>query len=315
MTNTLRHCATRIVLSLALCTSGAAALAQAAAVDPAYLPFVDASGVVSQDLRRSAVEKALGPPPAAPAPAASPSLRYPHLGLAFTLPAGDAGRDPPVLWMQAHAPSSAQTFGGLRVGLAQSMAVEILERDYRLVSKTVGPERNAPLLAMRVTDREQRTKRELEVQFEGGQVTQLQFVTHAPPKARDATRRTLFQLPTHLVIVALAATATSLVATFIAERAGWRRRWRFPGRLAGPVGLVVLGIGLVALLVSLGWLRDSDPVTRFTGLIGLAFAGGAGLVGLSVMAQSDSRAFSWTAKGGLTLVIIAILLNQTGWFW
>jgi hypothetical protein len=60
-----------------------------------------------------------------------------------------------------------------------------------------------------------------------GQVSGLRFVTHAPPKARDATQRTLFQVPPHLLIIALAAAAVSPVATIVAilvDQTGWLGR-------------------------------------------------------------------------------------------
>lgn len=310
----------RIVACLGALFTATAVLAQvgagATAPQPAYLPFVEASGMVTTNLRRSVVVRTLGPPSAGGPPSL---LRYPQLGLSFAMP-GDTppgerwGSDPPVLWMQVLAPSRAQTFGGLQVGQSQALAMEALTRDYKVLARTMSAVTGAPPIGLRVTDLEQRSKRELEVRFEGGVVTSLQFNTHDPAKARDPTRRTLFQLPPHLVIIALAVTALSLVSTFLAEKAGVRRRWRFPGRVAGPLGLAVFAVGGVALVISVLWLRDGDAVTRFAGLLGLTLAGGAGLVGLSLMAQSGSRAYAWPAKAGLALVIVAVLLNQTGWF-
>jgi len=317
MTPFLRACAHRLIVVLAALAAGTAAMAQgggapAAASGPTYLPFVDASGVVSQDLRRSAVVRALGAPPGADVKGSS--LHYPQLGLTFVQQAEDTSRDAPVLWMQARAPSDAQTFGGLRVGLPQAMAVEILERDYKPLSRTVGPARNSPLLAMRVTDREQRTKRELEVQFEGGQVSGLRFGTHAPPKPRDATRRTLFEMPPHLAVIAVVAGLSALVATFLADRAGVRRRrWRIPGHIAGPLGAALLVGGIVAFWASLGGLREGDPYGRMINLVGLAIGLAVGFVGVGIMAASNSRLFAWPAKAALALMIVAILLDQTGW--
>lgn len=94
MTTLLPPCVRGFVAALAALAASATPMAQdrgAPTSDPgpAYPPFVDASGVVSQNLRRSAVLKALGPPPR-PDPKV-PLLRYPHLGLSFALPNEGAG--------------------------------------------------------------------------------------------------------------------------------------------------------------------------------------------------------------------------------
>ncbi len=283
---------------------------------PTYLPFVDASGVVSQNLRRSAVVKALGPPQP---DTKVPLLRYPHLGLSFALPNGGAsnqgwGRDPPILWMQVAHPSRAQTFGGLQIGQPQALAAEILTRDYKLTTRVMGPGPGTTPIAMRVTDRDQRTKRELEVSFDGGAVSGLRFVTHDPAKARDPTRRTLFEVPPHLAIAAVVAGLAALVMTFMADRAGARRRWRIPGAIAGPLGAALLVVGLMAAGLSFGGLREGDPYGRMLNLMGVLFGIAFSFLGVGVMAQSDSRLFAWPAKAALALFIVATLLDKTGWF-
>ncbi|MBL8328500.1 MAG: hypothetical protein JNJ71_06585 [Rubrivivax sp.] len=270
---------------------------------------------MSQNLRRSAVLKALGPPPQ-PDPKV-PLLRYPHLGLSFALPNEDTGnkgwgRDPPVLWMQVAPPSRAQTFGGLQIGQPQTLASEILTRDYKLTARVMGPGPGTAPVAMRVTDRDQRTMRELEVRFEGGAVSGLTFVTHDPAKSRDATRRTLFEMPPHLTIIAIVAGLAALVMTFIADRAGARRRWRIPGAIAGPLGAALLVVGLAAVGLSFGGLREGDPYGRMGNLMGVIFGIGFGFLGMVVMAQSSSRLFAWPARAVLALAIIATLLGQTG---
>lgn len=277
----------------------------AAASAPAYLPFVDGSGVVSQNLRRSTVVRALGQPQVN---SKTPSLDYPGLGLSFVLPVDDAGKDAQVLWMRVRAPSGAQTFGGLGIGLPQAMAMEILERDYQVASRPALPEN-----WLRVTDRERRTKRELEVRFEGGRVSQLTFTTHDPATARGPGRRTLFEMPPHLALIAVLAGLSALVATFLANRAGARRRWRIPGHVAGPLGAAVLVGGIVAFWASLGGLREGDPYGRMINLVGLAVGLAAGFFGIGIMAMSSSRLYAWPAKAALALVIVAILLDQAGW--
>jgi hypothetical protein len=320
MTTFLPPCVRRFIVALAALAASATPMAQdigapTAEAGPTYLPFVDASGVVSQNLRRSAVLKALGPPPQ-PDPKV-PLLRYPHLGLSFALPnvgAGNEGwgRDPSVLWMQVAPPSRAQTFGGLQVGQPQALATEILMRDYKLTTKVMGPRQGMAPVAMRVTDRDQRTKRELEVSFEGGVVSGLRFVTHDPAKARDPTRRTLFEMPPHLAIAAIVAGLAALVMTFMADRAAARRRWRIPGAIAGPLGAALLVVGLVAVGLSFGGLREGDPYGRMGNLLGVIFGFGFGFLGVVVMAQSSSRLFAWPARAVLALAIIATLLGQTG---
>jgi hypothetical protein len=322
MTRTLRNCAARIVLLLGLHMAGTA-LAQnnpaTIAAQPGYLPFVDASGVVSQNLRRSVVVKTLGPPQG---DVKVLLLHYPQLGLSFALPSEGAqnehwGSDPPVLWMQVTPPSRAQTLGGLQIGQPQALAVEILTRDYKVTTKVMGPGPGpgTNVVAMRATDRDQRTKRELEVRFEGGAVSGLSFFTHDPAKARDRTRRTLSELPPRLAIIAVAAGLSALVATFMANRAGARRRWRLPGHIAGPLGAALLVAGLVAFWMNLSGLREGDPYGRMVNLVGLIFGFGFGFLGLGVMAQSDSRLFAWPARAALALLIVALLLDQAGWFW
>lgn len=320
MTTFLRACLRRFILVLASLGAVVSAQAQSgdapSAAGQTYLPFVDSSGLVSQNLRRSTVVKALGPPQG---DAKGPLLRYPHLGLSFALPNdGDKnqrwGSDPAVLWMQVMPPSNAQTFGGLQLGQPQAAAAEALARDYKLTATVMGPRSGAPPIAMRVTDRDQRTKRELEVRFEGGVVSGLTFVTHDPTKARDPTRRTLSQMPPHLTVIAIVAGLAALAATFLADRTGVRRRWRIPGSLAGPLGAALLVVGLVIFGLSFGGLREGDPYGRMASLMALIFGFGLGFIGVGIMAQSDSRLFAWPARAALALFIVATLLERTGWF-
>lgn len=320
MTTFLRACLHRFIVVLAGLAAVTSAVAQGGGAPPAagptYLPFVDASGVVSQNLRRSTVVKALGPPQG---DAKGPLLRYPQLGLSFALPNdGDKnqrwGSDPAVLWMQVMPPSNAQTFGGLHLGQPQAAAAEALARDYKLTATVMGPRSGAPPIAMRVTDRDQRTKRELDVRFEGGVVSGLTFVTHDPTKTRDPTRRTLSQVPTHLMIIAIVVGLAALAADFLADRAGVRRRWRIPGRVAGPLGAALLVVGLGIFGLSFGGLHEGDPYGRMGSFMGLLLGFSLAFLGVGIMSQSDSRWLAWPARGAMALFIIAVLLEKTGWF-
>lgn len=78
------------------------------------------------------------------------------------------------------------------------------------------------------------------------------------------------------------------------------------------VGAALLVVGLAAVGLSFGGLREGDPHGRMGNLMGVIFGIGFGFLGMVVMAQSSSRLFAWPARAVLAHVIIATLLGQTG---
>jgi hypothetical protein len=281
---------------------------------PDALPFVDISGVVRADLRRSAVEQVLGPPRESPDRLL---LSYPEQGLSFSLAIGDAGSKAPVRWMTVSAPSRAETFGGLRIGLAQAAAVELIQQDYHVILRTEdGGSANRPaaqrLQSLRVTDRARSTNREVEVHFAGGQVARMVFTTQNPEPFRSASRARLS--PQHQVIAAV-GTALALVAIFSGRSiVSWRTlRPRPASDRSGPWGAAVLLAGAVVAWQSWASLRDGQGWGNMLGVVGFVAALGLGLLGLCLMAQSSARLWAWPAKGLLALLVLAQLAEAMGW--
>lgn len=280
------------------------------------LPFVDISGVIRADLRRSTVERVLGQPREG---GDSSLLHYPEQGLTFGLVESSAAAEAPVSWMRVEAPASAETFGGLRVGLAQAAAIEMIQQDYHVVERSFGTgaatlSPSDSLYKVRATDREQRTKREVEVIFGDGAVKSMRFTTLSTDSAQPHRARS--KLPVQYQVIAVAAAAMALLAILSGRSIVSRRSLspRPPSPRAGPWGAALVAIGMAIAALSWMSVREIEGWARVLAIAGFSLALLFGLVGLSIMTRSSSSAWSWPAKGLLTFLVLALLADRAGWF-
>lgn len=275
------------------------------------LPFVGGNGLGLAKLTRSDIEAALGSPEEVavvgkagdrgdgPRPL---ELRYPSLGLGFSVDASHAHEaNPPLSQATVEAPSDRRTPHGLHLGMPQDEAMPIIESVYRVSARTPmswghgGQGKGETVLARNPGWRASQRAR---FDFRENRLYRMSFQLRPNPLVRFEHVRSLFNTLLAFVIVTLLANA----ATALKRRMGpwWER-----ARLALSGIMVVSGLAGIALgVASFG---DWNPYSRMAGLLMALYSVGLVFLALRLLSNSSNASVSRTA-GVILLTVVALAM-------
>ncbi len=280
--------------------------------DDRLLAFVGGNGLGLTKLTRFDVEALLGAPEDLAATGKAPergggarslSLRYPSLGLSFSVDAGQASEANPVLSnATVELPSDRCTPQGLCLGMRQEQAIPIIDAVYRVggrISLTWGVGGHAKGEAMLASNRGWRVTQRARFDFREGRLHRMSFQLRPTPLVGFEQIRALFVALLAYVIATLLLNAM----TAVKQRLGpwWER-----GRLAlSGIMVAVGGAGIVLGLASFG---DWNPYSRMAGALMALYAASLILVALRLLSTSSSASISRTA--GMILLTIVVLAGS-----
>lgn len=279
------------------------------AKDGPVLSFVGSDGLGARKLDRAGIEAALGRPEEVAAvgkgrddgAGSRPlALRYPSLGLVFSVDASHAQEaNPPLSHATVELPSNRRTPQGLHLGMRQEEAMPVIDSVYRKggrIPLSWGRGGHVKGEAVLASNHGWRVTQRAHFDFREGRLYRMTFQLRPTPLVSFAQVRSLFISLLAFAIVALMFNA----AMALKRRLGpwWER-----GRLALSGVMVVLGLaGIVLGAASLG---DWNPHARMAGLLMALYAVGLILLALKLLGNSSNATLSRTS--GIILLTIAVL--------
>ena len=273
------------------------------------LAFVGGDGLGLAKLSRSDIEAALGAPEDVAAAGKARgrggdprplSLRYPSLGLTFTVDAGHAGEaNPPLSHATVELPSDRRTPQGLYLGMRQDEAMPIIDAVYRnggRIPLSWGRGGHVKGEAVLASNRGWRVTQRAHFDFRENRLYRMSFQLRPTPLVRFEHIRSLFITLQAYVIVTLLLNA----ATALKRRLGpWWERARLA--LSG----IMVASGLAGIALGVASFGDWNPYSRMAGLIMALYSAGLVLLALRLLGNSSSAPISRTA--GIILVTIVVL--------